>query len=87
MVKRFYKDRKYIGVMDHQRDSWGAWQDITTIKIFYGKPSSLYDDAIYEFTPDKWAELIGKIRAEAKELNREFVITAHMVTSYPIWHS
>lgn len=85
MIKRFYRDRQYIGVQDHAKDSWGNWQDITSIKLFLGKPDSFYNDEIYEYSASKWAELVNRIKKEAIEKNREFAETPVMATTYPIW--
>jgi len=85
MIKRFFKNRQYIGIQTHQRDSWGAWQDITSAKLFWGRPDSFYNDKIYEYTPIKWAELRDYINKEAHVLKREFAERPGLITSYPIW--
>ena len=82
---RFYKDRYYIGVRDHNTDSWGDWQDVVSARVFIGKPSSDYKDEVYEYTDSKWAELKKRIQYQARELNREFAERPGMMTTYPIW--
>ena len=89
-IKRFYKDRLYIGVQDHNKDSWGDWQDITTAKVFRGKPDmGFYGDEVYEYTEATWATLRSRIQQEATQLNREFAEVGlprqPLLTSYPIW--
>ena len=85
---RFYKDRRYIGVQHHQKDSWGDWRDVTTAKLFLGRPDlGFYGDEVYEYTPVKWQELKCRVLEEAKKLGREFAETSFLLTSYPIWHS
>lgn len=86
-LKRFYKDKVYIGVRDHQKDSWGGWEDITTVKLFLGKPDSLYRDEMYEYTDARWYALVARVKSEAASKNREFVSIDRMATTYPIWQS
>ncbi len=85
MIKRFWKDKQYIGIRDHQMDSFGNWIDVYSAKIYTGKPDSSYTDEVYEFTPETWAELKSRIQSQANKLKREFAETPVMMTSYPIW--
>jgi hypothetical protein len=87
-IIRFYRNKLYIGVRDHEKDSFGNWEDVLSIKMFGGKPDSLYSDEIYEYSESKWNELIERVKKQAEQLNREFVQKPNnMATSYPIWHS
>lgn len=86
-IKRFYKDRLYIGIRDHEKDSWGEWQNILSAKIFKGKPTGLYQDEMIEFTFPEWQKICDRIKQQATELGREYALISHLhlVTSYPIW--
>lgn len=92
MIKRFYRDRLYIGVSTQQKDSFGTWIDVATAKVFHGKPDlSFYGDEVYEYTPEIWEGLRRRIQVEAVSQGREFVEVTMprqpLLTSYTIWTS
>ena len=85
MIKRYYKNRLYIGVCDHQKDSWGNWVDVLTVRGCHGKPDITYRDHVEEYTPERWSYWREQVRAQANTLVREFTENENTITSYPIW--
>jgi len=85
MIKRFYKDRLYIGIQDHCKDSCGGWVDVLSAKLCLGKPDSSWYDEIYEYSESKWNEIRERIKQQAIKLNREYSENDRYITSHPIW--
>ena len=93
MITRFYKVKLYIGVQTHKKDAWGDWQQVTSAKVFHGKPDmGFWGDEVYVFTPQMWDSLRKRIQKEAMLLERQFAEVREedlkgppLLTSYPIW--
>ena len=66
-IKRFYKNREYIGVMTHTRDGCGFWLEGIQARRFNGKPHDCYDE-VFEYTSDKWDTLLETAHKQADQL-------------------
>ena len=85
-IKRFYRNRQYIGVRNHECDSFGEWKPILSAHVFTGRPPSVYVfDEVYEYSETQWAEIIERIKRQSTELKREVKFNSKFATSYPIW--
>lgn len=90
-VRRFFKDKWYIGVNNKSRDTFGEWRDEINFKKFQGRPhgpTGVYEyDEIYDYTPDRWAHLLAKAETQAQASNgsREVAIGPDYVYLVPVW--
>lgn len=72
--KRFYRERKYIGI-NFRKEEHGEWIDSLTINKFQGHPYNKYDfKIIVEYNNGLWNHLIQRIKSESAVHNREAVI-------------
>lgn len=86
MIKRFYKNVRYIGVKYQNRDTFGEWRNEINLWVFWGRPYNRFEyDAIYEHTPELWNRLVNKAAKQAVATNRELVVTDSHVYMAPIW--
>ena len=71
-IKRFYRNKKYIGIDYHTKDCSGGWYPGTRASCFNGKPRSAYDDVI-EYSDKAWNDLLNMLKKQAEELCKEVV--------------
>jgi len=84
-ITRYFKNKQYIGVRDHEKDTWGNWVNVLTVRAIYGKPDIIYRDVVEEYTIERWDYWKQQVAKQAKEMNRRYLEEATMLTSYPIW--
>lgn len=84
MIKRFYKDKRYIGINYTSCDTMRVWRDELTVHAFYGRPNRGYD-AIEEYTPSLWGNLLAKAQKQAEASFRAVHSTDDVIFLIPTW--
>jgi len=87
MIKRFYKDKEYIGIDNHAKDTTGEWRNELSVHRFTGRPySGKYAyDRIIEFSQVAWDLLIEKAEKQAIDSYRQVISSDTYIYLAPIF--
>ena len=85
-IKRFYKNRTYIGILHRHIDLRGVWQDDISIALINGIPyrKTVWDNII-EYTPAAWEYQKRLIEEQAMEYNRDVIVKTDCIFQAPRW--
>lgn len=85
-IARYYKDRVYIGVKHQSCDPFGVWRKEITANRWQGRPRNRYEhDETYEYTDERWKDLIALARKQAKDSNRDAMVGDDYIYLVPVW--
>jgi len=85
-IKRFLKNKKYIGICYKHKDCFGFWQDDISIHLISGKPRNKSDyDNIVDYTLTAWEVVSRLIKEQAEKYNRNIIIRNGFIGQSTKW--